>query len=122
MTAAATILVERCDAGGCSPIPVADRYLLSPALIGPAMAISPRLPSEPVVSMRRCDAKGCTPIEVVSAPSGAFLNVWKPDGGYMLKFVYDATGLSQDTQRGDFVEVATAFLATYVSYGRCPPR
>jgi hypothetical protein len=83
--------------------------------------MAPRLPDEPVVAVRRCDGKGCTPIDVVSAPSGIFVNVWKPDGGYLLKLVADETPL-MDAGRGEFVEVATAMLTTIVSYGQCPFR
>jgi hypothetical protein len=109
-----------CDAKGCRDLPIADNYLLSPDLGAFSVAMPPQPSGEPVVSVRRCDRKRCSSVEVVSAKSGAFLNVWKPDGGYMLRFVYDAEGLVPAARRGDFVEVATALLTTYVSYGRCP--
>ena len=108
-----------CSPDGCRTIPIDTEYLLVPRLGDLQMAMAPRLSNEPVVTVRRCDAKGCTPIDVVSASSGVFLNVWKPDGGYMLKFVAHEVPL-MDARRGDFVEVATAMLTTIVSYGQCP--
>lgn len=108
-----------CGPDGCKPIPIGTAYLLAPQLLDLQLAEAPRLPDEPVVAVRRCDGKGCTPIDVVSAPSGIFLNVWTADGGYMLKFVAEEVPL-MDARRGDFVEVTTAMLTTIVSHGQCP--
>jgi hypothetical protein len=108
-----------CTSAGCNPIPVEDNYLLIPPLgdLVTASAVI-RFGEEPI-KIRRCDAKGCTPVSIASAASGAFLNLWKVEGGYLLKIVevpVDISGL----RRGEFVEVATAMLTTIVSYGRCP--
>jgi hypothetical protein len=55
-------------------------------------------------------------VVVQASFSGAFINL--DTGGYLLNL----TEISEETvelRRGDFVEVATAMLTTYVSYGAC---
>lgn len=107
---------EVCDKAGCAPIPVGDAYLLIPSSSELRRAWTAITFDEPPVTIRRCDSKGCTPVRVNSEMSGAYLNVWQRGGGYMLKFVdWEAAG-----EPGEFVEVATLGLATFVSRGKCP--
>jgi len=70
------------------------------------------------VELRRCDDRGCTPIAVVAAESGVFLNLAAPSSGYLLKLTTTSETLL-DLQAGQFVEVATQMLSTYLGYGRC---
>jgi hypothetical protein len=109
-----------CDERGCRPIPVGQSYLLIPDRLDLELATAPRLEGDSIVSVRRCDEKGCTSVPVLTAPSGAFLNAWADGGGYVIKFVSHAEALGPAARRGQFVEVATAMLTTYVSYGACP--
>ncbi len=104
-----------CDTNGCRPMPVGDMFLLIPQVKDFLDAGSRIRNGEAPVTIRRCDKKGCTPVEVNAAPSGGFINVWKLDGGYMLKLV--AGGAAGDA--GDFVEVATLWTQVFVSYGTC---
>ncbi len=108
---------ESCGPNGCEEIPIDDAYLLVPEL-SVLRAVRTNLPTTNVV-VRRCDSKGCTPVAVTSSASGAFLNVWKRDGGYMLKFVNRETDNPLLGPAGEFVEIATLFLTTLVGYGQC---
>ncbi len=109
---------QHCLPAGCEELPIGTAFLLSPDL-SVLRAATSSAPHSFLPSLRRCDDKGCTPFEVRSSPSGAFLNVWKTDGGYILK-IY--TGPQDDLvtlRHGAFVEAATSLLDTYISYGRC---
>ncbi len=108
-----------CDENGCTSVPPEGAYLLIPDSRALGLAGTRHRDDEPPVQVRRCDAGGCTPVNVTSSLSGAFLNVWKQDGGYMLKFVTVSLDLIE-VRAGQFVEVATSMLGTFISYGRCP--
>lgn len=108
-----------CDENGCNSLPLEGEYLLIPDPRELQLAGIRNRYEGPPVQVRRCDAGGCTPVNVTSSLSGAFLNVWKQDGGYMLKFVTVSLDLIE-VRAGQFVEVATSMLGTFISYGRCP--
>jgi hypothetical protein len=113
---------ESCGPGGpCSKIEVRGSYLLIPPLLVLERAFSSAaLASRPAV-VQRCDDNGCSPVEVWAEHSGAFLNVWATNGGYILKlFTGPEDTLTADLKVGDFVEVATLWLGAWVSTGRCP--
>lgn len=110
---------ESCGPNGCEEIPTEDAYLLVPELSVLRTAGSSLLTTDVVI--RRCDSQGCTPVTVTSSTSGAFLNVWRlAPGGYMLKFANWETDDALLGPAGEFVEIATLWLDTFVSYGRCP--
>jgi len=105
-----------CNVDGCEEMELAGSYLLIPALS--AMLASTEGGVTAPSQIRRCDEDGCTPAAVRTATSGIFVNVWKSDGGYMLKMATQTQDFVQ-VRRGDFVEVATSLLATIIGYGRC---
>ena len=110
---------QYCDENGCRSLPDDGAYLLIPDWRELQTAGSREELGEPPVQVRRCDGSGCTPVSVTSSRSGIFLNVWKLDGGYMLKFVTVSPDL-MEANAGQFVEVATSGLGTFISYGSCP--
>lgn len=107
---------EACDKDGCRPMPLGDMFLVVPQMRDFLDAGSRIRNGEPPVTIRRCDQNGCTPVAVNAAVSGGFINVWKLDGGYMLKLAVG--GAAGDP--GDFVEIATLWTQAFVSYGNCP--
>ncbi len=108
-----------CDENGCTSVSPEGAYLLIPDSRTLRLAGIRNSDDEPPVQVRRCDGNGCTPVDVTSSLSGAFRNVWGLDGGYMLKFVAVSIGLIE-AEAGQFVEVATSMLGTFISYGSCP--
>jgi hypothetical protein len=108
-----------CSDTGCEPIPIGDRYLIVPSIAELRSARISHYGSRPPVVIHRCDSNGCTPVEATSAPSGVFLNVSAIGGGYILKLFDSAPVYALDYKPGEFVEVATSFLTTFISYGRC---
>ena len=112
---------EICGGGErCSEFRSQGEYLLVPSLATLEKAFPSAVLSTRPAAVQRCDQKGCTSIEVWAVRSGAYINVWQTNGGYMLKlFVGPADALFKFAV-GDFVEVATLGLGTWVSSGRCP--
>ena len=107
---------ESCGPNGCEEIPIDDAYLLVPELSVLRAAGWDLLTTDVVI--RRCDSKGCTPVRVASNISGAFLTTWS-NRGYMLKFANWETDEVLLGPAGGFVEIATLWLDTFVSYGHC---
>jgi hypothetical protein len=68
-------------------------------------------------TIRRCDAKGCSPVGVRASPSGGFVNVTQHDGAYFLRV--STVDLGRGANAGDFMEVASQFLATITYFGSC---
>ncbi len=101
---------ESCGPNGCEEIPTEDSYLLVPGL---TVLRGVGLLTTDVV-IRRCDSKGCTPVTVTSSTSGAFLNVWRRAGGYMLKFANWEEDDALLGPAGEFVEIATIWLNALV--------
>ncbi len=112
-----------CDENGCNSLPHEGEYLLIPDPRELQLAGIRNRYEGPPVQVRRCNAGGCTVVDVTSFQSGAFLNVWSiVGGGYMLKFVsrpLRPPGLG-GYETGQFVEVDTSGLDTFISYGSCP--
>ena len=106
-----------CDSEGCREMELGSSFLVIPALPD-LLRPSHQERSAPQLQIRRCDDTGCTPATVRAAASGVFVNVWKADGGYMLK-VASETQEPAVIHRGDFVDVATLMLTSIVSHGRC---
>ena len=104
-----------CDKTGCRDLAIRTAFLIVPPLDHLRRAIGDHDLSPAV---RRCDDKGCTPVMVQVVSSGIFLNVAAPQAGYILKVASSSVDLAEIT-RGEFVEVATQLLSTYIGYGRC---
>ena len=114
-----------CEENGCTSVSPEGEYLLIPdprelrlAGIRNPPGVRPRS-DEPFVQLRRCDAGGCMAVHVTVSQMGSLLNVWTIDGSYSFKFVrlpVRRLGL----EAGQFVEVQTLMLGTFISYGSCP--
>ena len=101
-----------CNASGCMDLPIVQNksFLIVPAL--------DQIQRSAQSVVRRCDDKGCTPVNVQAAPSGVFHNLASAPGGYLLKLALLTVELV-DVKKGDFVEIATQNLGSFVGYGRC---
>lgn len=107
-----------CEGAGCRSMSMdAGVYLLIPTL-GRLMdsRIDAGIPGVLLPQARRCDQRGCTAFEVRPSLSGAFLNLSSP--GWLMKIAVEDEPLVKLTH-GQFTEVATQMLATYVSSGIC---
>jgi len=106
-----------CTPEGCSEGETGPGYLAIPPLPDLREAITSKAP----VWVRRCDDRGCTPVEITTAASAGFLTLSAETGGYLMK-VYAGNPIKEvELQTGDFTEVVTSMLMTYVGYGRCAP-
>lgn len=101
-----------CNASGCMDLPI---QLNKSFLIVPGLDQIQRSAQNVV---RRCDDKGCTPVDVQVAPSGMFHNLASVRAGYLLKLALLTVELV-DVKKGNFVEIATQNLDSYINYGRC---
>lgn len=104
-----------CTSEGCTPVESEGIHLLLPALPTLKDAITAGAP----VQVKRCDAKGCTAVDITSAASSGFLTLSSMHGAYLLK-VYGEPDIAEiELRTGDFIEVVTSLLTTYVGYGSC---
>jgi len=103
-----------CTRSGCEANPVGQAFLVIPAL---ARIRAAMLDGRPV-DLRRCDGRGCTPVTTMVSESGDFLILSAPRSGYLFKVATVSETLS-GLRAGEFVEVATQILTTYVGFGRC---
>jgi hypothetical protein len=109
-----------CGAGKpCSKFQSQREYLLVPSLATLEKAFPSAVSNSRPAAVQKCDQRGCTAIEVWAARSGAFINVWQTDGGYMLKLFEGPTSALPGFNVGDFVEVATFGLGAWVGSGHC---
>ncbi len=112
-----------CDENGCTSVSPEGEYLLIPDPRELRLAGIRNRDDEPPVQLRRCDAGGCMVVHVRVSQIGALLNVWSiDDSGYVFKFVrlpLRQLGLG-GYEAGQFVEVKTLMLGTFISYGSCP--
>lgn len=104
-----------CSETGCRPFAIGPAFLIVPSL---DQIIEDAWPGGDPVEVRRCDDRGCTPVSVLAVESGLFLNLTAPSSGYLLKLATDTDSIAA-LRKGQFVELATQGLSTYLGFGTC---
>lgn len=115
-----------CDSNGCRALSPQSWYLLLPTRLDP---------DNPDAQVRVCDAAGCEAIAVRIEETGDLLRVGRISGGYLLtvaRATVDSFSLRVPhsdgveslrlprMRHGDFLEVNTVGLVSYIGFGRCP--
>lgn len=114
---------EICDSQGCRERPIDGSYLLLPSQKELASKSLRSVLGELPAVIRRCDDEGCRRVVVETYSGPSYQDVWRLDGGYLLR-ISTGEGWLNDivgniNASGDFVEVATTGLVLWVSYGHC---
>jgi hypothetical protein len=104
-----------CSTEGCEPSEVGFSHLRVPALPALREAVDRASP----IQIRRCDAGGCAAVEITDAGAGGFLTLSGQHGAYLIKIYAGPPIRELELVPGDFIEVVTSMLTTWVGYGRC---
>ncbi len=107
-----------CTAAGCQSSQIGSAYLLLPRISSLLTSTIRAENNADLPTIRRCDSKGCSPVVVRAEQSGAFTNIAQHGGAYFIKIATITVG--EGLRAGDFVEVASQFLATITYFGACP--
>lgn len=104
-----------CSTEGCEPAEIGLSQLRVPSLPALREAVDRASPIE----IRRCDAGGCAGVEITDAGAGGFLTLSGQHGAYLIKIYAGPPIRELELAPGDFIEVVTSMLTTWVGYGRC---
>lgn len=104
-----------CSTEGCQQSDVGSSHLIVPPLQTLRVAVSTAAPIE----IKRCDAQGCSPVEITQAAGGGFLTLSGQNGAYLIKLYAGPTIEALELRTGDFTEVVTSMMTTFVAYGHC---
>lgn len=106
-----------CTSEGCQPAEHEGMYLSTPALPALRQAVTEVKP----IRLQRCDPQGCDAIEITNTGEGGFLTLSAMEGAYLIK-IYDGPEIPEiELKTGDFIEVVTSMLTTFIGYGQCVP-
>ncbi|MCI0435279.1 MAG: hypothetical protein L0271_16805 [Gemmatimonadetes bacterium] len=104
-----------CTSEGCQPTSVEHGYLRVPPLasLRQALADSAR------IRIQRCDDRDCVPLDIERATSEGFITLSARDGAFLLKIFAQPDSRELGLRTGDFTEVVTSMMMTWVGYGQC---
>ena len=104
-----------CSTEGCESNDVGSTYLVVP----PLQALRDAVANATPIEIRRCDPQGCTPVRITQAAGGGFLTLSGQSGAYLIKIYAGPTIDGIELRTGDFTEVVTSMMTTFVAYGHC---
>lgn len=106
-----------CTSEGCQPTTYEGMYVRAPALPALRQAVTEVAP----IRLDRCDEQGCDDVEITNTGEGGFLTLSAMEGSYLIK-IYDGPEIPEiELKTGDFIEVITSMLTTFIGYGQCVP-
>ncbi len=104
-----------CTTEGCDSTSIEHGYLLVPPIATMQQAIA----DGSTIRVRRCDDRECIPLTIERATSEGFLTLSARGGAFLLKIFARPDSPELGLRTGDFTEVVTSMMMTYVGYGRC---